>query len=410
MSKPIINKLKNGFVVGFVPHHGVKSVTIQLRGFAGSNFEKKNQIGSAHLVEHFSVENSNKDRVMEAGGKIVGVTSRDDVLYMVKVLKKDFALGVDYLFSVMNSRNFNKESLETQKKIAQEEIKRFVNIPEKLINRLSFRMLYPKDRMANYNTGDLEDIKKLSIENLIEFKKKNYKAGNFCIVVAGDLTPKQVLSKCTSKFGILARSERKYPRLPKRDKQLRVLNIHNRYFTQTHIKIDYYGFLLTESGKFALSVLAKLFDNYLKIKVRAQKGYAYNVGCEIFSSYSYGTFSIYVALAKENVNKVLEIISYVFKNPEAIINDRNISIAKNQIISDLEFSFDKTSFKAEYYSQLILQNFLRQTFDYETVSIEKVTEKSIYKVFDEVAKQKPKITVLSDSDILKLVKKYAPVL
>lgn len=410
MSKPIINKFRNGFTVGFIPEHGLGSVTIQLRGLAGSNYENKKQIGCAHIVEHLSIENSNKNKVLEVGGKIIGVTSRDDVLFMVRVLKKDFSLGIDYLFTLLNSYYFKEESFEVQKKIAIEEIKRFSSIPEKLIGRLSYKNCYPKSRLAEFNTGNLEDMKNLRLSDVLEFKKKYYKAGNFCLTVAGDLRPQQVISKCMSRFGLLPTSLRSATLQHKKDKRLRIKNYVSKYYEQTHLEISYYGYLSSESKKFSSEVLAKLFDNYLKNKVRAQKGYAYNINCGSFSSQTFGTFTIYAGLNKKNIRDIMEILKNIINNPQILINEKDIEIAKNQIISELIFNYEKTSYKTEYYSHLILLGFLKQTFDYELLSIEKVNESSLYEVFKEVFRQNPKITVLSDSDHTKVIKKLLPML
>jgi predicted Zn-dependent peptidase len=409
MVNHVIKKLNNGFVMAFVPHRGVKSVTIQLRGFAGSNFEKSNELGVAHLTEHMSLESPAKDDLLLRGAKIIGVTSRDDVLFMVKVLKKDFYAAVDYLYEVFTYRGFSNRLLESQKGVAEEEAKRFTNVPEKLIGRLSYRLMYPHQRISEFNTGSIEDIKKISIDDILEFKNRLYTPENFGLTVSGDLRPHQVISRSLMKFGGLGYSGKKRTRIKiiklNKNKGFKIQNVYNKFFNQSHIRIDYYGYLLSNPERFAGLVLAKLLDNYLKYEIKTKRGFAYNMVCESFSSYSYGVFGYYFASDKKNIEDVLNIIFNIGAVFSKIASPENVLMAKNQILSEMEFAYEKTSFRAEYYSNLALQGLYKQTFSYELNNFEKVSFVDLYGVFKKIIGQKPKITILSDTQIDKRVRK-----
>jgi zinc protease len=409
MGHHLIKKLNNGFVVAFVPHRGVRSVTLQLRGLAGSNFEKNNEIGAAHLTEHMSLENPAKDLLLLKGAKIVGVTSRDEILFMVKVLKKDFAAAIDYLYEVFTYEGFGNRLLESQKGVAEEEAKRFTNVPEKLIGRLSYRLLYPHHRISEFNTGSAEDIKKISMSNIFEFKNRFYRPENFSLTVSGDLRSHQVINQSLLKFGVLSQHGKKQNsvkilKLPKK-KGFRMQSVCNKFFIQSHVRVDYYGYALSSPERLKALVLAKLLDNYLKHEIKTKKGFAYNVGCESFSSHSYGVFSYYFASDKKNVGEVLKVIFDTEMQYAKIASSDNILMAKNQLLSEMEFAYEKTSFRAEYYSSLTLQRLYKQTFSYELSRLEKVSSNDLYKVLKKLVSQEPKITVLSDINMEKKVRK-----
>lgn len=403
MTNQIVKKLNNGFVVAFVPHRGVKSVTLQLRGYAGSNFENTRERGAAHLVEHMSLECPGKDELLLKGAKIIGVTSRDEVMFMVKVLKKDFYHAVDYLGEVFTFEGFSESMLRSQKGVSEEEEKRFMNVPEKLIGRLSYRLLYPNQRMAEFNTGSIEDINKISREEVFGFKKRLYRPENFSLTVSGDLRSHQVVSRSLTVFGRIGPGLKKQNRIKpvklKKNKKFKIQNIVNRFYTQTHVMINYYGYLLSDTERFSALVLAKILDNYLKSEIKTKRGYAYNVGCESFSSHSYGIFTYYFASDKKNIENILRTVLSIKVIFSDVASPDSILVAKNQLLSEMEFAYEKTSFRAEYYSNLVLQGLYKQTFSYELNKIENVSYEDLHEVYKRIIGQEPKITVLSDTRI-----------
>lgn len=405
MEKPVIRKLKNGLTIGFVPHRGVRSVTLQLRGFAGSNYEKNDEIGAAHLIEHLSLESPLKNKILFNGGKIYGVTSRDDVLYMVKVLKKDFPLAVEFLYNVFTNSEFNPIAFESQKRVAEEETRRFINMPEKLIVRVSNRILYPKQRISEFNTGGVVNIKKLSMPALKRFKNRTYSPQNFALVASGDLNSSEFYNLCRSYFSVLKSGEIKKRLVIKKNKGLKIQNLINKYFSQSHFRVDYYGFNSDSSEKFSAIVLAKILNNYLNQEIKLKRGYAYNVGCDSFSSFNYGVFSFYFAVGSENIDKTLEIIFSLRKNVKNILTKDIVSAAKNQIVSDIEFALEKTSLRADYFSNLILQEPKNKRFFKESNQVIKVSIKDLLITSNKIFKQEPKITILSSTPLQNKVRK-----
>lgn len=394
MEKPLVKKLKNGFIIGFVPHKGVKSVTLQLRGLAGSNYEAKDQIGASHLVEHLSVENKEKEQIMRKGGKIVGVTSRDEVLYMVKVLKKDLPLALKYFSEVFSGSEFGKDRFLIQKNIAKEEVKRFMNVPEKLIGRVSYQLMFPGQRSAGLNTGSVKDLDKLSLASLMRFKKQNYIPNKFCLTISGDVNSTSAIKECEKLFKRFKRGAIKNISLVS-DNKFCEQKIYSNFYTQTHIKIDYQGRTISDELRFSTLVLAKCIDIYLKSELRTKKGLVYNAACESFFSGNYGIFSIYCATDHRNALVSIKTLLSIYASLPNIINAGNLELAKNQILADLQFSYEKTSFRADYYSQLLLSGMYGLTFDQELKNIKSITLKDLLSVSKSIFSQEPKITIFT---------------
>jgi predicted Zn-dependent peptidase len=394
MEKPVIKKLKNGFVIGFIPHKGVKSLTLQLRGLAGSNYEEKGQTGASHLAEHLSVERKEREEILFKGGKIVAMTSRDEVLYMVKVLREDLAQALRFYYEVFSNTDFKEKRFVVDKNITKEEIKRFMNVPEKMIARVSYQLMFPGQRIGGLNTGSNKDLNKLDLDDVVNFKRQNYVPNRFCLTISGDMSSKVAISRCEKVFGKFRSGPDRKLNLTV-DESLRFQNTYNNFYTQSHIKVDYYGLLLSNPLHISSLVLAKCIDNYLKSELKIARGLVYNTGCESFCSENYGVFSLYCATDYRNTKQVLKLFLNIRGALPVILNTRNVSLAKNQIVTDMEFSYEKTSFRADFYSQLILSGQEACTFDDEVKKIRKVTVKDLVGNSEMILEQKPKITLFT---------------
>ena len=395
MNKPYIKKLPNGLTLAFIPRAGIKSVTIHLRGLAGSSFESKKQIGAAHLAEHLSVDNTLKEKLLFFGAKIIGVTSRDEALFMVKINNKDLKLALEYLLGVFTQMDISEADLQVKKNIVCEEVKRFENIPEKLIGRLSYRNLYKSQRMSKFNTGDIEDIMNLSLADIKEFKNTHYTAANFVLTISGDLSYPKVLKTVESVFGKLPKGEKvEFPEHATTSK-MGILCAESPFFKQTHFKLDFYGYTVNNKKRHFANLLAKIFDDYLNDKVKSRLGLAYIINCDSFSSGRYGLFGIYFAASDERFRKAFEEILFFIKRVDAVVNTQSLERAKNRVMTDLEFDFEKTSFVSDYYSEMILFGNEKENFDSELETIKNTDISEILNIAKEIFSQQPKITVLS---------------
>lgn len=395
MRVPEVKKLKNGLRVCIIHRASVDSVTIHLKGLAGSNYEKSNQIGLAHLLEHLNLLKGNKNKILLNGGKILGVTSRDDVLYMAKVLKEDVLDGLEFLSHIFDKNDFSNEDRLIHKKIVIQEIKRSQNIPERLINTLSYKILFPNDRLSIKNTGYENHIRALEMRGLNSFQDKYYTPNNFVLVLCGNIKQSNVFPYIEKFFSHIPKGQKLNHMKHNTNETKAVQNIKIKGLKQNHVKIDFYGYKNGDDRKYSLIILASILDTFLKNLIREKLGYVYGISCNSFSTGSYGLFSIGFSCEKEKVQEVIKITLDILKNIQKIIGIRNIEHVKKRVIADFTFRFEKTSQIAEYYSDLLLHGSENQNHLYELKAIKNTNVRDIDKTVSEITTQKPKITILT---------------
>ena len=392
MSRLHVYKLQNNLPVIFVPDSNISYISIAFKVRAGSNYETANQIGAAHLTEHLMLSQNN-ELIQQYGGRVGGVTSRDEVLVYIKILKEYFKEAVEYLSVVLLDKNSLDGKLEIQKNIVIQEIKRSLSNPEKIILRRSYKTLYPNTRMEILNTGEIENIENISMEEIKEFRNKHYNSSNSVVCITGDIKKEEVemvLSKYLSKLpkGRCV----KEPKIEVEEgyKNKLVTQVIKGKYNQKHIKVDFYGFKNKDKERHALHYLAYILNTRLDKVIRQDKGLAYTVNAKDFCSTNYGIFSIYTAT---NNKKVLTEISDVLCELESIINGIDLEILQRNVISETIFNLEKPSQIIDFYTTNYLCNNLI-TPEEEIDNYKHVTKEDILRVYRYIANQKQKVTIL----------------
>lgn len=409
--------LSNGLKVVYVPHK-VGSVTCCLRGLAGSNYETANETGAAHILEHlctFGSENYDsaealRELVTKRGGRITGTTSRDDVAFLTKTLKESYQDGLNYLFEIFSRPVLTTKNLEKTKNIIKHEIYQNMENPVKHVGRVSYKILYPNQRFSNFNTGGVEDLKNIKLKNVEDFKNKFYAPSNFVLSVCGDLNLKDFFLTTENIFKHIP-DFKVNAKLTHRPNYKRGFYIENRSnLNQLHLKIDYHGYKTSQRQKYAAYLLAKLFLNDLKINLRDYIN-PYILDVSSFNSNSYGLFGLYTAIEPNKLVNFFEI----YKDTINLLCNKNVNrskleIIKNKTKADFEFNLEKTSLRADFYSELHLYDNLTQDHAEEIQNYLSCTPSEIKKTASQIFGQEPKITVL-DKNLTKenLSKTYARV-
>ncbi|MFZ2663982.1 MAG: pitrilysin family protein [Patescibacteria group bacterium] len=388
--------LKNGLKVRLVADKNSSAVTIHLKGLAGSNFENESQIGSAHILEHLHTSNNFGNKLVSNGGRIIGVTSRDDVLFMVKVQKNGVIDGLEFLSKVFAKEQINNEDFSKLKRISLQEIKRIESNPEKFLGRVSCALSFPNERMSKLNIGEEKHINKLSIKNVTDFRDKYYHPNNFALVLSGNISINTIVPYIKSFFSkYKANTKAVYPKHRSLNEFI-IKNYEFKGISQILIKIDFYGFKTSDDKKYSSLVISNILDSLLNKLIKERLGLSYITRCVSFSSGSYGLFSIYFSCAKKDLETILHEIRRNVISFSSLISSRSIENSKKKVLSNLSFEMEKVSVRAEYNSDLLIHGRKDQNYQYEVERIKKCLINEIRSVSQEIFSQKPKITVVGE--------------
>ncbi len=402
-------RLPNGLRV-IVVSNCLESATICLRGLAGSNYESDNEVGVAHMLEHISFCGSQKypndelkHLVTKVGGKITGTTSRDDVAFFVKVLKNNVEIGLEFLSELFYNLNFDANSLDRLKKIIKCEIDQNREDVRKHIGRIAYKILYPNQRFSKYNTGDVSDVDNITIEKLVNFKKRLYSPNNFVLTICGNVKTSNIksLTKLYFQKQVDIQATPITILTHKQNKDFATQFEKRANSKLCHLKIDYHGYPSSSLAHYNAIIGAAVLKEMLLYNLGKYTQTApYILDIASFSSFSYGLLGLYTEIPDISLKEFLNIFFYTLNFlSEQKVNAYELEQIKLRIINDFIFSLEKTSLRADHYSELFLYQSTVFSHINEIDILRNTSPESLFDIFRYLSTQMPKITIIGNATV-----------
>lgn len=201
--------LDNGLRVILSKSGNIPMAAVNTTFHIGSKDEEENKTGLAHLFEHLMFEGSENipkgkfDEILNKyGGESNAYTSWDSTSYYTAIpssrLETAFWLDSDRI----NGFGITEESLEIQKDVVMEEKLLYVdNSPYGTVEEESSKRLFQKSGYRWPIIGNMDDLRKVTIDDINDFFSKFYKPNNAVISVVGDIDYDSTLSLIEKYYG-----------------------------------------------------------------------------------------------------------------------------------------------------------------------------------------------------------------
>jgi len=196
-------KFDNGLEVITIPIRGSGVITSNLYIKAGSRNEILGKSGIAHMLEHMSFKSTKNlkagefDRIVKSlGGVDNASTGFDYTHYYIKCAKEHLKTTFELFYEILCNLELKEEEFLTERDVVYEE--RLWRVDNNPMGYLYFRLFNNAFIYHPYHwtpIGFKEDILNWSIDDIKDFYNKFYSPNNAILLVAGDVTPKEVLKR-----------------------------------------------------------------------------------------------------------------------------------------------------------------------------------------------------------------------
>jgi len=386
-----IAKLKNGATAIIKERKDTQGVSVQVWFGVGSVFEKDNERGLSHFLEHmlFNGTKYTKPGEIEAeiekkGGYINAATSYDYTFYYIEIAHPFWKDALKYLYYMTTAPNLTEEMIEKEKPIVLEELNRRLDNPKSKLWDRYHELAYLKTNYRYPVIGFRETIEKFNEPLVKNYFYSHYVPSNTYIVVVGNIDKDKVLEEIEKTWGSVEGKYYKPPKVPLEEKQtdIRMDILKHKDITRGYIAI---GWQLPPQRKDKDTFTAHVLETILfggRTSVLYQRLKETGLVQGIFGGYlgRRGTsqFMVYFITDPNKIPKVKEEIFKIVKEyREKGVPEELVENAKKKIINSEVFARESATNEAESlgYAVSVVGDI---TFDLDyTDEISKITKKDV---------------------------------
>lgn len=314
--------LDNGLNVVVLEQHKLPIVQFELRvGTGGSARDPQGKSGLASFVAQMlteGTENRSGDEIAQqidfVGGQLNASASTDYATVNARVLRQNLDVGLELLADVVLHPTFPSSNMATVRRQLVGNVRSSKDNPRALVDRRFRDMLFgPGHPLGRVSTES--SINAISQSDLREFHDTSYRPNVATLVIAGDVTPSEMMPRVREAFGDWQRAS--VPELeldtPATPESNDALFVHKPDQTQVQIALGEPGFAVANDDYLAMRVANYVlgggaFSSRLVQALRSEAGQTYSVSSQ-YASYRFpGYFKLSTFTRNDQLQSSLQIV------------------------------------------------------------------------------------------------------
>jgi len=186
--------LKNGVRIIVKHMEGLLSVTMGVLVGTGAAFERDDEDGISHFIEHMQFKGTDKHTAFELsdafealGAQVNAFTGKDLTCYYVKATSDHASEAFGLLSELLLSSTFPEEEMKREKGVVIEEINMDEDSPEDLCLDLLSRAAFGNDSYGRNILGPASNVEGFTREQIFAYKRERYCPENIVVSFAGNI-------------------------------------------------------------------------------------------------------------------------------------------------------------------------------------------------------------------------------
>jgi predicted Zn-dependent peptidase len=389
--------LKNGLRIITVPSKSTQTVTVLVLVGTGSKYEKEDEKGISHFLEHMYFKGTKKrpssleiaETLDKVGGIYNAFTSQEYTGYFAKVSREHFELALDWVSDIFLNSTLPEKEIEKERGVIIEEINMRKDHPMEHVQVLWQKLLYGDQPTGWDVAGEIETVSKISRKDLLEYRETQYIASNTIICLAGNFNEKEGINKVKKFFSkIKIGKSRKKPKVIEKQERPEIL-FEKRETDQTHICLGVRGINLSDERRYAQEILGLILGGMMSSRlferIRTKLGIAYYIETDVFSDPDTGYLVTRAGLNNEKLERgILEILKEYRKIKREGVSKLELKKAKDCLKGKMNILLESSDAKASFFAtQEILEKKIL-TPDQIFKKIDRVSQNDILKLAREI--------------------------
>lgn len=354
--------LPSGLRIITIPLHDTPTVTVLVMVEAGSKYETKNINGLSHFLEHICFKGTKKRPTALAisheldslGAQSNAFTSHEFTGYFAKAHKKHIETLLDVVSDVYLNPLFNAHEIDTERGVVIEEINMYLDMPQRHIYDLFTELLYGDQPAGWPIAGPKENIKTLTREDFLSYRKKHYLAEGTTVIVAGSFTEDETITALTSIFESIPRGGKESKIATSESQSAPEMRIEDKKTDQMHLILGFRTYPIGHASEPALKLLSAILgggmSSRLFQKLREKMGVAYytRTEAEFFTDHGF-----LAAATGVDPRRIAEVVSEVLSEFKLLtkesISGPELQKAKDYLVGTMYLDLESSDSMAEFY-------------------------------------------------------------
>jgi predicted Zn-dependent peptidase len=308
-------RLPNGIRVVSEELAALGSVTVGIWVENGSRYERPEQAGISHFLEHLFFKGTARrtaaqiaEEIDAVGGVLNAFTGKEYTCYYAKVLDEHLPLALDLLADVFTCSQFVEEEIERERTVIVQEISQIEDTPDDYVHDLFTQAFWPGHPLARPIAGSAETVSTFHRKEFVDFLGARYRPDRILVAGAGNLKHEVLTQVVERHFGPLEGSAPIVDVAP--PVAARGLSVHQKDLEQVHLCFGASGVSQHDDDRYAAhllnSALGGGMSSRLFQEIREKRGKAYTVYSFLTSYRDTGYSGVYVGTSAESVREVVE--------------------------------------------------------------------------------------------------------
>ncbi len=353
--------LKSGLRVITVPMQDNPAVTVLVMVEAGSKYEKKENNGISHFLEHMMFKGTPRrpkaidiSREFDSlGARHNAFTSQEYTGYYAKVDARHLDQALDIVSDMYLNPLFDTGEIEKEKGVIIEEIKMYNDLPQHHVQDVISELMFRGQPAGRSVLGTEENIRSFDRGHFADYMKKHYVAPATTVIVSGSIKEDEVVSKVEKLFkNIPVREKGKKVAVKESQKKPDIAVVH-KATDQTHLVIALRTFHVKDpripTMKILSAILGKGMSSRLFSKMRNELGICYYINASHSPSTDHGDLSISAGVDNKRVDLAIKhILIELNRMKDELVSDVEMKKAKDYIAGTMMLDLETSDSQAEY--------------------------------------------------------------
>ncbi|WP_316830418.1 pitrilysin family protein [Pedobacter aquatilis] len=362
----------------------------------GSRDEPEQKAGLAHFIEHLIFKRTEKrstnqilNRLESVGADLNAYTTKEYTCVHASFLNPYLERTLDLFNDIIFHSTFPEEEMDKEKSVILDEIASYLDQPEEAINDDFEDMLFAGNALGNNILGTTESVNNFTREDVINFRKANYRTNEIVIAVLGNYSFNSIIKKGSKYFADVEENTPNLARVKPAILKSVTTDIY-KPIMQSHCILGTQTYSTHHKNKAGLMLLNNYFggngmSSTLNLQIREKYGIAYTIESNFSPLSDTGIFSIYFGTDKEKHQKALSLIFKEMKklrdNP---LNDLQLQKAKNKFIGQIALSEENRIGLIISMAKSLIDHDKIDSLEQVFEKINRVTAQEVAQIVDEV--------------------------